>query len=132
MNRVELEGVVIKDLDLRFTPGGMAVLEFPLLIEGVKYDREAGKSVAVTSVFSCELFGNEAEAFADKGIGRGDRLYVLGELTRFDKKVDGEKTDVRIRVHVMTYAVTRSRKPQTERGAYSTQQQPAPGDEPPF
>lgn len=109
INKCELEGVLIRDPELTWLPSGMPLMEFPLLVDDVRFDKESGSSQVVTMVFSVELWGNDAEAFAEEGRRKGERLYVLGKLVRRSVKKVDEVQD-KIRVAAFFWQVTR-RKP---------------------
>jgi len=88
INRVTLMGNITKDPDLRFTPGGAAVLNFSIATNrNYKQGEEWKEEVAFHNI----VCWRNAESLA-KRIKKGTRIYVEGRLqTRSWDGEDGKK-----------------------------------------
>lgn len=107
LNKVEIAGGVVRDVDLRFTPGGTAVAQFTVACSEPRWDSKDRVEKIYTTYVSVEVWGAMAEQ-ATEEISRGDDVYVLGSLTQneFEKK-DGTK-ERKTRVRAAFYQITRS------------------------
>lgn len=102
MNRVELVGRLVKELDFHYTSKGWPYVRFTLVVDGEsRYDSEAKIAIAPSNFISCVLWGPVAEFYAEAEVGKGERLYVLGELDQSEiETADGEKeSKTRVKVH---------------------------------
>ena len=88
-------GNLTADPDLRFTPTGVAVLDFTVASTPRVYDRESGKWRDDDTLFlRCNLWRQAAEN-AVKSLTKGTRVIVQGRLKQrsFETK-DGDKRTV--------------------------------------
>lgn len=75
MNEIILMGRITKDLELRQTQGGMAVLQFTLAV-----DRPVKKGAEKqTDFISCVAWGQRAE-FIESYFGKGRLILITGRL----------------------------------------------------
>lgn len=100
MNKVELEGALVRDPEMRFLPSGTGVCEFSLVLNDTKYDKDKKETVATATFVTCQLWGALGEKFADE-FRKGDRVYVMGKLTRQVIEKDDGKKDEKTRVAVL-------------------------------
>lgn len=84
-NNITIHGKLGKEPDLRFTNGGMAVLEFSVATTSGKDDKKK------TTWFEVKVFGSLAENVANT-LTKGDNIIVVGrmETDEYTKK-DGTK-----------------------------------------
>lgn len=81
------------DVDLRFSPNGMAVAKIPLVFNSRKKD-DAGNWVDADSFFvTGALFKDRAEWAAEK-LNRGDEVVVTGRLKTRSWEQDGQKRSI--------------------------------------
>lgn len=77
--------------DLRFTPGGKAVLSLRLAFNDSKYDEQSQKWVnSKTFYVDAQAWENTAERLAET-LTQGDQVYVSGRLETQQWERDGEK-----------------------------------------
>jgi len=103
MNRVELIGRVTRTLDFHYTKNGYPFATFTIVVDGEsRFDKERKESVAPPNFISCVLWGDPALYYAEVGVDKGEKLYVLGELDQSTvERADGEKeSKTRVKVHV--------------------------------
>lgn len=130
LNKVELEGALVRDPELRFLPSGMAVSEFSLVVNDTRYDREKREQVAVSTFLTCQIWGGAAENFVER-VHRGDRVYVLGKLARRTVEKEDGKKEEKTRIEVSFWQPTMIRS--TSSGQNDPWDSPSHGvQEPPF
>lgn len=77
--------------DLRFTPGGKAVLSLRLAFNDSKYDEQQQKWVnSKTFYVDAQAWEQTAERLAEQ-LNQGDQVYVSGRLETQSWEKDGEK-----------------------------------------
>lgn len=76
MNKVMLNGRLTKDVDLRYTPSGVAVCTFTLAVNQRKKENNESKADFIT----CVAFKNDAENMA-KFLRKGSKVSVFGRLS---------------------------------------------------
>ncbi len=102
MNKVELAGGLTTVPELKYTPGGWPILSWTLAVNGARYDSKERQQVVTTSFIRCEMAGPNAEYWADElGEAKGEKLYVLGELSQQSWEDREGKKQSRTRVDVM-------------------------------
>jgi single stranded DNA-binding protein len=108
LNRVELVGAVTRDPVLAFSERGTAWMELTLAVNGTRYD---GEQQQVTTTFvTVSLFGWLAEQVAEEDLGKGEEVYVLGELSQRERqRKDGSK-ESKTRVEAKLVWPTRRRR----------------------
>lgn len=109
MNKVEIQGGLTRDPELRFLPSGMPVCEFSMALNGTRYDKDARAQVVTTTFVTCQAWGDAAEEFAGE-FGQGDEVYVMGRLDqRTIEKRDGTK-ESKTRIEVLFWHAVRKRR----------------------
>lgn len=83
VNKVILLGNLGRDPEVSYTPGGMAVCKFSLATSRKKKD-----GTEITSWHRCTAFNKSAELIGQY-VGRGQQLYVEGELSYGQYEKDG-------------------------------------------
>jgi single-strand DNA-binding protein len=88
-NEVTLMGHITRDPELRFTPGGLAVLNFTVATNTKRKDADDEVYFAAITAF-----GNQAEAIS-KYCQKGDPIFIQGRLQRqtWEDKQTGQKRD---------------------------------------
>ena len=120
VNKVILLGNMGRDPELTYTQGGMAVCKFSLATSKKKKDGND-----VTSWHRCTAFGKTAETIAQY-VGKGQQLYVEGELSYGQYEKDGQKvytTDI----FVNEFTFVGGPKPENNQGQQSVNQQQSSG-----
>lgn len=87
MNKVQLMGNLVKDVELTHTTTGEAVAKFKIAVQR-RYSNKDG--VRETDFLSCVVWRNQAENLA-KYCHKGDRIIVLGEIRTRSFEVNEEK-----------------------------------------
>lgn len=109
MNRVEVSGGMTRDGELRFLPSGAAVYDFTLAVNEARWSKKDGAQVVFTTYVSCQAWASLAEEMAERNLGKGDEILVLGRLSQSSfEKSDGTK-ETKTRVTVQSYSVVRSK-----------------------
>ncbi len=88
-NRVILVGNVTRDVELRYTPGGMAVTDLGLAVND-RRKNQAGEWVEETTFIDVTLWGRTAE-IASEYLGKGAPVLVEGRLKLDTWEQDGQK-----------------------------------------
>ena len=87
MNKVELIGNLVKDVELTHTTNGEAVARFKLAVQR-RYANKDGEREA--DFLNCVVWRNQAENL-EKYCHKGDKIAVVGEVRTRTYEVDGEK-----------------------------------------
>ncbi|TBH17263.1 single-stranded DNA-binding protein [Thermus thermamylovorans] len=96
LNRVFLIGTLTGRPDMRYTPGGMAILDLNLAGQDTLTD-EAGQEREIPWYHRVRLLGRQAEMWGDV-LERGQLLFVEGRLEYRQWEREGEKrSEVQIR-----------------------------------
>jgi single-stranded DNA-binding protein len=104
-----------------------------------KFDAATSQQVVATTFISVVSFGWKAEQMMEEGLGRGDELFVRGELDQssYENKTTGKdehKTHIRIEsFDVVRRTGRRQTAPQASATATATATaswQPPPGEDP--
>lgn len=103
MNRVELRGGLVKDVEM-VDVNGLVKAAVTLAVNGTRYDGQTRQQVVKTTYVSCEAWGIVGENLYASGVGKGCELYVVGELTQ--QKREGDK-ESHTRVAIFTFDVVR-------------------------
>lgn len=88
-NRVILVGNITRDVELRYTPGGMAVTDLGLAVND-RRKNQAGEWVEETTFIDVTLWGRTAE-IASEYLGKGAPVLVEGRLKLDTWEQDGQK-----------------------------------------
>lgn len=78
-NKVILAGNLVRDVELKYTPGGTAVAEFSLAVNRKWYDKSSNQQKEETAFVGVVVFGKAAENVA-KYCQKGSNLLVEGHL----------------------------------------------------
>jgi single-strand DNA-binding protein len=91
LNKVMLMGNLTKDAELRYLPGGQAVLEFRLAVTR-KFRTQQGEDKEETCFIDVNLWGKRGEAVSQY-LTKGKPLFVEGrlQLDEWDDKESGQK-----------------------------------------
>lgn len=88
MNRVEIIGNLVKDVELNKTNSGVAVAKFSIAVNRKYKDEEGNK---ITDFFNVVVWRGLAENIA-KYCSKGSKVFIAGELqNRSWEKEDGTK-----------------------------------------
>ena len=79
INRVVLSGNLTRSPELKTTPGGMAVLQMGIAVNGRRKNSQTGQWEDVPNYFDLTMFGNRAQAVSQY-LGKGTKVMVDGEL----------------------------------------------------
>jgi single-strand DNA-binding protein len=88
-NRVILLGNITRDIELRYTQGGLAVTDITLAVND-KRKTQSGELVEETTFVDITLWGRTAEV-ANEYSGKGQPLLVEGRLKLDQWEKDGQK-----------------------------------------
>ena len=94
MNKILLTGNIVKDAELRFTPGGTPVANFPLAVR--EYRKSGDKQTLFLDLVS---WGKRAEALSPY-LKKGKGIMVDGRLDITKRSADNGKTYTNVRVYV--------------------------------
>jgi single-strand DNA-binding protein len=97
---ITVVGNLTADPDLRFTPAGVAVLDFTVASTPRVYDRESGEWKDDDTLFlRCSVWRQEAENAA-QSLAKGTRVIVHGRLRQrsFETKEGDKRTVVELDV----------------------------------
>jgi single-strand DNA-binding protein len=91
LNKVMLMGNLTKDAELRYLPGGQAVLEFRLAVTR-KFKNQAGEMKEETCFVDINLWGKRGEAVSQY-LTKGKPIFVEGrlQLDEWDDKESGQR-----------------------------------------
>ena len=88
-NRVILVGNVTRDIELRYTPGGLAVTDLGLAVND-RRKNQAGEWVDETTFLDVTLWGRQAEV-ASEYLSKGSPVLIEGRLKLDTWEQDGQK-----------------------------------------
>lgn len=88
-NRVILMGNITRDIELRYTPGGLAVTKVGLAVND-RRKNQAGEWVDETCFVDVTMFGRTAE-IAGEYLSKGSPIFVEGKLRYETWEKDGQK-----------------------------------------
>lgn len=88
-NRVILMGNITRDIELRYTPGGLPVTEVGLAVND-RRKTSSGEWVDETTFVDVTFFGRTAEV-ASEYLSKGSPVFVEGRLKLDTWEKDGEK-----------------------------------------
>jgi single stranded DNA-binding protein len=129
LNKVELLGGQTRDPELRTGRTGGSDLERALALNGSRYDPEIRGQKVTSEFVSVIAFGFVAEYIAGLQLGRGDEVYVLGELGHREiQKPDGTKEN-KTRVIAAVISPTRVRPRNQQAGGHEAPREDQSGSE---
>ena len=97
MNSISLDGRVVADAELRYTPGGDPVLSFRVASDVGFGERKT------TNWFSCQVWGKRGESLKDY-LTKGQQVTVYGVLTlrEWEDKEGAKRLSPDVRVNDVT------------------------------
>ncbi len=121
LNVVALSGRLVRESELRYTNGGMAICRFSLAVnrrtkKGDNWEDEA-------SFFDCSMFGKSAES-VNQFLEKGKQVNVVGELRQNRWEKDGQ-TQSRVEVIVNNLQLIGGSSQGREEGSSTPQQRQA-------
>ena len=92
LNKVMLIGNLTRDVETKFTPGGLAIAELGMAINRKSKNPQTGELKDETTFVDVTLFGRQAE-IAKEYLSKGKPVYIEGRLTldTWDDKQTGQK-----------------------------------------
>lgn len=88
-NRVVLMGNLTRDIELRYTPGGMAVSDIGIAVNDRRKNAN-GEWIDEVSFVDVTLFGRTAEV-ASEYLSKGSPIFIEGRLKQDRWEKDGQK-----------------------------------------
>lgn len=90
--RIAEVGNLLRDPELRFTPGGSPVLDLGIAFNSRKFNRDTKEWEDDDTLFvNGSLWGDKAEAVAEAQLKQGDRVMISGRLRTESWEKDGVK-----------------------------------------
>jgi single-stranded DNA-binding protein len=124
INDVKVQGGLTRDPDTGYGKGsGTAYWRASLAVNGTRYDPQSRSQVVKTTFVSILAFGYKAEQLINDGVGKGDELWVRGEIDQSSYEKDG-KTEHKTHVQIQSYDVVRSARARTGAPQQHVQQGP--------
>ncbi len=92
LNKVMLIGNLTRDIELKYTPKGLAIAELGMAINRKYKHPETGELKEETTFVDVTLWGRQAE-IAKEYLGKGKPVYIEGrlQLDSWDDKQTGQK-----------------------------------------
>lgn len=103
INKVMIMGNLTADPELRFTPQGVAVLEFTLALNN-KYTKSDGQKVEEVSFIECVKFGEGAQSVCEY-LKKGRQLHVEGRIKqdRWETPEGQKRSKIRVMADRLTF-----------------------------
>ena len=121
INRVMLSGNLTRSPELKTTPGGMAVLQMGIAVNGRRKNQSTGQWEDVPNYFDLTMFGNRAQAVSQY-LDKGTKVMVDGELRwRSWQDQSGQN---RSKVEVIVNEIEFARAAQPRHDNYTTEDLP--------
>jgi single-strand DNA-binding protein len=128
VNQVAVTGNLTRDVELRATQGGTAVLSFGIAVND-RRKNASGQWEDVPNFFECVTFGNRATALSDI-LTKGMKVAISGKLHYSSWEKDGQKHS-KVDIIANDVELMQNRKPQQEQQQYQQQQTQAFVPQPP-
>jgi len=92
LNKVLLMGNLTRDVDMRYTPGGMAVAQLGLAINRKFRDSKTNEMREEVAFVDVDVWGKQAET-AHQYLSKGQAVFIEGRLKfdQWDDKQTGQK-----------------------------------------
>lgn len=133
INHVAVVGNLTRDVELRSTQSGTAVLSFGIAVND-RRKNASGQWEEVPNFFECVTFGNRATALGDI-LTKGMKVAIAGKLHYSSWEKDGQKHS-KVDIIANEIELMQNRKPQQEQPQQDYQsgyqQQPSMYDDLPF
>lgn len=121
INRVVLSGNLTRSPELKTTPGGMAVLQMGIAVNGRRKNSQTGQWEDVPNYFDLTMFGNRAQAVSQY-LDKGTKVMVDGELRwRSWQDQNGQN---RSKVEVIVNEIEFARAAQPRQDSFATEDLP--------
>ena len=121
INRVVLSGNLTRSPELKTTPGGMAVLQMGIAVNGRRKNSQTGQWEDVPNYFDLTMFGNRAQAVSQY-LDKGTKVMVDGELRwRSWQDQNGQN---RSKVEVIVNEIEFARAAQPRQDSFATDDLP--------
>jgi single-strand DNA-binding protein len=90
-NKVILIGNITRDLELRYTPNGQAVVDFSIAVNR-RFKDQSGQTQERADFIPVEAWGRQAEIIKQY-LSKGSSIYIEGRLQQdsWEDKTDGTK-----------------------------------------
>ena len=124
VNQVAVVGNLTRDVELRSTQGGTAVLSFGIAVNDRRKNQQTGQWEDVPNFFECVTFGNRATALSDI-LAKGMKVAISGKLHYSSWEKDGQKHS-KVDIIANEIELMQNRKPQQQGYQPQQQAQPAP------
>lgn len=90
INRVIITGNLTREVDMRTTAGGTAVLSFGVAVNDRRKDPANGEWTDYPNFVDCTMFGNRAASVANY-LHKGSKVAIEGKLRWSQWEKDGQK-----------------------------------------
>lgn len=90
INRVVLTGNLTRDVELRRTQSGMAIMSFGLAVNDRRKNNQTGEWEDYANFIDCTMFGTRAEAVSNY-LSKGSKIGLEGKLRWSQWERDGQK-----------------------------------------
>ena len=120
VNQVAVTGNLTRDVELRSTQGGTAVLSFGIAVNDRRKNQQTGQWEDVPNFFECVTFGNRATALSDI-LTKGMKVAIAGKLHYSSWEKDGQKHS-KVDIIANDVELMQNRRPQQEQQYQPTQQ----------
>lgn len=111
INHVVVVGNLTRDVELRSTQSGTAVLSFGIAVNDSRKNA-SGQWEDVPNFFECSTFGNRATALSDI-LTKGMKVAITGKLHYSSWEKDGQKHS-KVDIIAREIELMQNRKPQQE------------------
>lgn len=112
INHVAVVGNLTRDVELRSTQGGAAVLSFGIAVNDRRKNQQTGQWEDVPNFFECVTFGNRATALSDI-LTKGMKVAIAGKLHYSSWEKDGQKHS-KVDIIANEVELMQNRKPQEQ------------------
>lgn len=129
INKVEIGGGLIRDVEVKFLQSGIAVAEFTIATNGARYDSKERQQIVTTQFTTIEAWGWLAEEVAEMALLKGEEVYVIGELDQRERTKDDGTKERKTKVRASIVKATR-RKPKGWSGVQQAPQAAPAADDP--
>lgn len=102
VNNITILGNLTRDPELRFTPGGAAVVSFGIAVNRNIQDKSSGEWQTQVDFFNVTAWYKLAENIAES-LGKGDRVLINGRLSQdsWEDKDGQKRSAVRIIANIV-------------------------------
>jgi len=104
MNRVELEGRLVRPPEYQKTAHGTPLLNFTVVVDSTpRYDKEKDAHVSFPNFISVNVWGDLGQFLSTQRLEKGEMIYVLGELDQssWEDKDGNKQSKTRVKAHLV-------------------------------